>query len=148
MKDFAETTIRVRYAETDQLGVVYHANYFVWFEVGRVELIRGLGIIYKQMEIDEDSHIVVTEAECRYHRPARYDDLVRVRTRITEVHTRTIGFSYEVFRDESGDSPVLLAKGSTKHVVCGRNGRPKTLPEKYRTVFSQILSGDAALSRQ
>lgn len=145
MKDFGDTKVRVRYAETDQLGVVYHANYFVWFEVGRVELMRELGIIYKQLEIEDDCHIVVTEAQCRYERPARYDDVLRVRTRITEVHTRTICFGYEVLRDDSGEA---LAHGFTKHVVCGRNGRPKTLPEKYRKVFSQIPAGDAAYSRQ
>jgi acyl-CoA thioester hydrolase len=145
MKEFAEATVRVRYAETDQLGVVYHAHYFVWFEVGRVELIRELGIVYKQMEIDDDCHIVVTEAHCRYERPARYDDVLRVRTRITEAHTRTISFGYEVIHGETGN---LLASGSTKHVVCGRNGRPKTLPEKYRKIFSQIPTADAAYSRR
>jgi acyl-CoA thioester hydrolase len=143
MKEFAEATVRVRYAETDQLGVVYHANYFVWFEVGRVELIRELGIVYRQMEFEDDCHIVVTEAQCRYERPARYDDVLRVRTRITEVHTRTISFGYEVIHGETGS---LLASGSTKHVVCGRNGRPKTLPDKYRKVFAQLPASGAAYS--
>jgi acyl-CoA thioester hydrolase len=147
MKDFGEITVRVRYAETDQLGVVYHANYFVWFEVGRVELMRELGIVYKQLEVADDCHIVVTEARCRYERPAKYDDLLRVRTRIAEVHTRTMSFGYEVIRDENGES-VLLTTGSTKHVVCGRDGRPKTLPEKYRKVLSQIPAVDAAYSRR
>jgi acyl-CoA thioester hydrolase len=130
--EFHETTVRVRYAETDQLGVVYHANYFVWFEVGRVELIRHLGISYKKMELEDDCHIVVADVHCRYHHPARYDQELRIRTRITEVQSRTIQFGYEIVEKESGR---LLTTGETTCVVCGRDGRPKTLPEKYRKVF-------------
>jgi acyl-CoA thioester hydrolase len=132
MPDFHDTTVRVRYAETDQLGVVYHANHFIWFEVGRVELIRSMGVSYKQMELEDDCHIVVAEARCRYHHPARYDEVLRVRTRIAEATKRTIRFSYELFHAESDK---LLATGETTHVVCGRDGRPKTLPEKYRRLF-------------
>jgi acyl-CoA thioester hydrolase len=132
MPDFHDTTVRVRYAETDQLGVVYHANHFIWFEVGRVELIRSMGVSYKQMELEDDCHIVVAEARCRYHHPARYDQVLRVRTRIAEATKRTIRFSYELFHAESDK---LLATGETTHVVCGRDGRPKTLPEKYRRLF-------------
>ena len=132
MSDYHETTVRVRYAETDQLGIVYHSNYFVWYEVGRVELIRSMGITYKQMELEDDCHIVVAEARCRYHHPARYDEVLRVRTRIAEAKSRTIRFAYEVFHNESGK---LLATGETTHVVCGRDGRPKSLPEKYRRLF-------------
>ena len=76
MKDYAEAITRVRYAETDQMGVVYHGNYFTWFEIGRVELCRELGFEYKQMEIEDDSFIVVAEAHCRYKRPARFDDVL------------------------------------------------------------------------
>ncbi len=140
MANFHETTVRVRYAETDQLGIVYHSNYFVWYEVGRVELIRSLGISYKQMELEDDCHIVVAEAHCRYHHPARYDEVLRVRTRIAESRRRTIRFSYEVFHAESGK---LLATGETTHVVCGRDGRPKTLPEKYRRLFG-LTSAESA----
>ena len=77
-----DTTVRVRYAETDQMGVVYHANYLIWFEVGRVELMRALGIEYKRMEIEDDCHIVVADVRCRYHSSAVYDEVIRVRTRI------------------------------------------------------------------
>ena len=138
-----DTTLRVRYAETDQMGVVYHANYFVWFEVGRVELIRSLGINYKQMEAEDDCHIVVAEAHCRYLHPARYDDVLRVRTLITEVGTRIVKFSYEVF-PEAADR--LLASGATTHVICDRDGWPKTLPEKYREYFAKARTGAAERS--
>jgi acyl-CoA thioester hydrolase len=127
-----DATLRVRYAETDQMGVVYHANYLIWFEVGRVELMRALGIEYKRMEIDDDCHILVADMHCRYHFPARYDEVVRVRTRIAESRNRTIKFAYEIFRDPDGR---LLATGDTTHVICGRNGKPKLLPHKYRGIL-------------
>ena len=128
-----ETTVRVRYAETDQMGVVYHSNFFVWFEVGRVEMLRTMGVTYKDMEQVDDCHIVVVEASCQYKKPARYDDVLRIRTRIAEARTRTIRFSYEVFHDATGD---LLATGSTGHVICDSEGRPRSLPEKYRKLFA------------
>jgi len=130
--EYHDVTVRVRYAETDQMGVVYHANYLVWFEVGRVELMRALGVEYKRMEIDDDCQIVVADAHCRYHHPARYDEVLRVRTRIAESKNRVIRFSYELFRDADEQ---LLATGETTHIICGRNGRPKRLPQKYRKVF-------------
>ena len=133
--EYHDTTVRVRYAETDQMGVVYHANYLVWFEVGRVELMRALGVEYKKMEAEDDCHIVVADAHCRYHHSARYDEVLRVRTRIAESRNRTIRFGYQVFRDRDHQ---LLATGETTHVICGNNGRPKLLPEKYRAIFSQL----------
>src|ERR1700732_47307 len=93
---------------------------------------RHKGIDYKQMEIQDDCFIVVAESKCRYRRPARYDDPLRIRTRVTEFKRRTIHFSYEVLHDETCE---LLATGETVHVVCDSHGRPKTLPEKYRRVF-------------
>lgn len=130
-----DATIRVRYAETDQMGVVYHANFLVWFEVGRVELMRALGIEYKRMEADDDCHIVVAEVNCRYHHPARYDEVLRIRTRIAESRNRIVKFSYEVFRDSDGQ---LLATGGSTHVICGSTGRPKLLPEKYRQLLCAL----------
>ena len=130
-----DATVRVRYAETDQMGVVYHANFLVWFEVGRVELMRALGIEYKRMEADDDCHIVVAEVNCRYHHPARYDEVLRIRTRIAESRNRIVKFSYEVFRDSDGQ---LLATGGSTHVICGSNGRPKLLPEKYRQLLCAL----------
>jgi len=88
--------LRVRYAETDQMGVVYHANYLIWFEVGRVELMRALGVEYKRMEIEDDCRIVVADAHCRYHHAAVYDEVLRIRTRIAESRNRVVKFSYEI----------------------------------------------------
>jgi len=132
MLEYFDAKVRVRYAETDQMGVVYHANYFVWFEVGRVELMRALGVEYKTMERDDDCHIVVADVHCRYHHPARYDEELRIRTRIAESRNRLVKFSYELFRDADD---TLLATGHTTHIICGSNGRPKTLPEKYRRIL-------------
>ena len=129
---FYDTTVRVRYAETDQMGVVYYGNYYLWFEVGRVELCRQLGFEYKKMETEDDSFIVVAESSCRYRKPAKFDDLLRIRTRIAEAQRRTICFAYEIYRDETNE---LLANGETFHVICDRLGRPKSLPEKYRRLF-------------
>jgi acyl-CoA thioester hydrolase len=133
MKDFADARVRVRYAETDQMGVVYHGNYFTWFEVGRVEMCRHLGFEYKQMEIQDDTLIVVAEASCRYKRPARFDDELVVRTRVTRQDKRTLRFGYEIFRRPEDE---LLATGETTHVICDHQGRPKSMPEKYRKFFS------------
>jgi len=132
MLEYHDAKVRVRYAETDQMGVVYHTNFFIWFEVGRVELMRALGVEYKKMEKEDDCHIVVAEAHCRYHHPARYDEVLRVRTRIAESRNRVVKFSYELFRDSDG---MLLANGHTTHIICGGNGRPKLLPEKYRRIM-------------
>ncbi|MGC1659405.1 MAG: thioesterase family protein [Candidatus Acidiferrales bacterium] len=132
MNEVAEATVRVRYAETDQMGVVYHGNYFTWFEIGRVELCRQLGFEYKQMESEDDSFIVVAEAYCRYKRPARFDELLTVRTSVLDSQRRTIRFGYEVIRQTDGET---IASGETLHVICDRQGRPKSLPEKYRKYF-------------
>jgi len=132
MSDHSDTTLRVRYAETDQMGVVYHSNYYIYFEVGRVEYMRQRGVDYKQMEIDDDTFIVVAESKCRYLRPARYDDVLRIRTRVVAAKRRTIEFAYEVLRDKTGE---LLATGGTKHVTCDSKGRPKSLPAKYGKHF-------------
>jgi acyl-CoA thioester hydrolase len=137
MIEFHDATVRVRYAETDQMGVVYHANYLVWFEVGRVELMRALGIEYKRMEIEDDCRIVVADVHCRYHQSAQYDEVLRIRTRIAESRNRLIKFSYEVIRDADGK---VLANGETTHVICGINGRPKMLAEKYRGVFDLVVA--------
>ena len=132
MLEYHDAKVRVRYAETDQMGVVYHANFLIWFEVGRVELMRALGVEYKKMEKEDDCRIVVADVHCRYHDSARYDEDLRIRTRITESKNRVIVFSYEVIRDEDGK---VLANGETTHVICGSNGRPKLLPEKYRRIM-------------
>jgi acyl-CoA thioester hydrolase len=132
LNGYFETTIRVRYAETDQMGVVYHGNYFTWFEVGRVDFCRQLGFEYKQMELQDDSFIVVADAHCRYKRPARFDDVLVIRTTVLMSHRRTVKFGYEIVDLETKE---LLATGETTHVFCDKQGRPKALPEKYRKYF-------------
>jgi len=132
MSESSDTVVRVRYAETDKMGVVYYANYYIYFEIGRVEYMRARGVDYRAMEIEDDAYIVVAESKCRYRRPARYDDPLRIRTRVLAAKTRMISFGYEILHDESGE---LLATGETTHVVCDCDGRPKPLPEKYRRYF-------------
>ena len=131
-----DTTVRVRYAETDQMGVVYHSNYLIWFEVGRVELMRSLGFDYKRMELDDDTYIVVADIHCRYQHPARYDEVLTVRTRILEAKTRTLKFGYEIFRRED---QKLLAIGHTIHVACSRDGHVKHFPDKIQGSVSLDL---------
>jgi acyl-CoA thioester hydrolase len=131
MQDYSETTFRVRYSETDQMGLAHHGNHFIWFESGRVELCRHLGFDYKQMEIEDDSFIVVVEASCRYKRPAHFDDIITVRTRVLGSQRRTVRFGYEIL-NQAGE---LIATGETLHVICDRLGRPKSLPEKYIKYF-------------
>jgi acyl-CoA thioester hydrolase len=132
MSEFIETVVRVRYAETDKMGIVYYANYFIYFEIGRVEYLRQQGLDYRRMELEDDSFTVVADAKCRYRRPARYDDPLRIRTRVTNARLRTITFGYEIFHDVTEE---LLATGESIHVVCDSKGRPKPLPEKYRHYF-------------
>jgi acyl-CoA thioester hydrolase len=145
MKDYSEAITRVRYAETDQMGVVHHGNYFTWFEIGRVELCRELGFEYKQMETEDDSFIVVAEAHCRYKRPARFDDVLEIRTRVTQSQRRTLRFGYEIFNQATGE---LIATGETLHVICDSLGRPKSLPEKYRQFFPASNGSAQGASRE
>ncbi len=130
-----ETRLRVRYAETDQMGIVYYANYLVWMEVGRVEYCRAAGIRYRDMEVEDGILLTVAEASCRYLSPATYDEEVIVRTWIEEAHPRMIRFGYEMTGAEDGRR---LATGETKHVFCGRDRKPRKLLEKYRPAFGII----------
>jgi acyl-CoA thioester hydrolase len=131
-----ETRIRVRYAETDQMGVVYHANHFIWFEVGRVELLRQFGFTYKDMEREDDCFIAVVDAQCRYKSPVHYDDEVIVRTHLKHVREKVIRFGYELRRAETGE---LLAEGETTHIVADSKMKPRALPEKYMKVFRAAI---------
>jgi len=124
------TTLRVRYAETDQMGVVYYANYFVWCEIGRVEFFRQLGYDYKQMESDDDCHLPVVECHCRYRAPARYDDEVAVETRVTALRSSVIKFAYRILRI-AADGETLLAVAETVHVTVDKLMQKRKLPEKY-----------------
>jgi acyl-CoA thioester hydrolase len=132
-----ETRIRVRYAETDQMGVVYHSNHFIWFEVGRVELFRQLGFSYKEMEREDDCFIAVVDARCRYKAPVHYDDEVIVRTCLKHVREKVIHFGYELRNAESGE---LLAEGETVHIVADGKMKSRSLPGKYMRVFRAAMA--------
>ena len=128
-----ETAIRVRYAETDQMGVAYYGNYLTWFEVGRVEWCKANGFNYRDMEREDGAMLVVAEARCRYKAPARFDDELIVRTSLQRARSKLIAFAYEVRNASTG---MLVATGETTHLVTGRDFRPRALPEKYRHIFS------------
>jgi acyl-CoA thioester hydrolase len=128
-----EFKVRVRYAETDQMGVVYHANYLIWFEVGRVEHIRQLGLDYKSMEQQEGCMIAVVEANCRYKAPARYDDELTIRTHIAGLRGSILRFAYSIHR--SADD-LLLCEGSTTHIVVDRNMKRTAMPARYAELFA------------
>jgi acyl-CoA thioester hydrolase len=129
-----ETRLRARYAETDQMGVVYYANYLVWMEVGRVEYCRAVGFRYRDLETEHSVGLAVAEANCRYLYPATYDEEVVVKTSVTELGSRLIKFEYEM---TSGESGRTLARGYTKHIFVGKDMRPSKLPEQYLPLFEQ-----------
>jgi acyl-CoA thioester hydrolase len=128
----SHSRIRVRYAETDKMGVVYYANYLVWFEVGRTDLLRESGWNYREMEIEGFS-LPVIEVQCAYRESAKYDDEIDVRTTGAMVSPVRVQFNYEVVRVADA---ATLATGSTVHATLDRNGRPCRLPDRVRTLFS------------
>ena len=138
--EWHETVVRVRYSETDKMGVVYHANYLIWFEIGRTEFCRARGFSYRDMEENEQAFLVVAESYCRYKAPAYYDDELLIRTHITELRRRSLRFGYEVMRLSDGQ---IIAEGETGHVVTDGQGRVRSFPAGY----SQLLSAapDAAI---
>lgn len=138
---WTESRLRVRYAETDQMGVVYYANYLVWFEIGRTDFCHRHGFAYREMEQIDGLFIMVAEARCRYKAPARYDDDLVVRTTLRAMRKRVLTFGYEVLRPATNE---LLAEGETVHVITDREGRPRVLPDKYRELF---LSGVKTAAR-
>lgn len=129
MDGWHETEIRVRYAETDKMGIVHHSNYLIWFEAGRSELCRARGFSYKEMEEQDNALMVVAETYCRYKSPAYYEDVLTVRTQVAEVRSRSIRFIYEIVR-ESDDT--LLAEGETLHLVTDDNKKVKLIPDVYK----------------
>ena len=133
----AESRLRVRYAETDQMGVVYHSNYFIWFEVGRVDLLRELGFTYREMERQDGCYIAVVDARCRYKAPARYDDEITVRTHLKNVRESVVHFGYEAIRISDG---TLLAEGETTHIVTDKEMKIKAIPAKYLDVFRAAVA--------
>ena len=129
MNGWHETEVRVRYAETDQMGIAHHANYLIWFEAGRSDLCRARGFSYKDMEEQAGALMVVAESYVRYKSPAFYEDVLSVRTTVSEVRSRSIRFSYEIYR--SSDD-TLIAEGETLHLVTDTNQRVRTIPEVYK----------------
>jgi acyl-CoA thioester hydrolase len=124
----SEVRLRVRYAETDQMGVAYHSNHFIWFEVGRVELLRQLGFSYKDMEQKDNCHMPVVDARCRYRVPAVYDEEIIVRTHLRNVRESVVRFGYELRRANDGR---LLATGETMHIAVDSEKKITSFPEKY-----------------
>jgi acyl-CoA thioester hydrolase len=127
----AESRAKVRYAETDQMGVAYYANYFVWFEVGRSQYCNDCGFSYRDMERETGLFLIVAEASCRYKNPARYEDELIIRTRVTESTRRTLRFSYEIERADG----AAVATGETLHVLINAAGRPSSFPGKYLSLL-------------
>ncbi len=135
------TEVRVRYAETDQMGIVYYANYLVWFEIGRVELLRSLGLAYSQLEIEHECILPVIEASCRYRSPARYDDRILIETRPALLRGSVLKFAYRILRKgQDGAEPALLAEGETTHVVCDSQMNKKPLPAHYAAVLRAMMA--------
>ena len=128
-----ETKLRVRYAETDKMGVAYHSNFVIWLEVGRVELMRQLGFHYSQMEQQDDCFIPVVDLRVRYKAPAQYDDEIVIRTEIRNVRSSLLHFTYEIFRESDR---TLLATGETMHIIVNKKFERRPLPEKFMQAFT------------
>lgn len=127
MQDTIDCEVRVRYAETDKMGVAYYANYLVWFEVGRSEFCRRKGFSYAELE-RLGYLLVVTDVHCRYRNSARYDDLLTVRTRLKGINKRMITFGYQILRN---GTDVVIAEGETRHLSIDLNGKARSLPEDF-----------------
>lgn len=128
----SEAIVKVRYAETDQMGIAYYANYLIWFEVGRTQYCNDRGFSYRDMERETGLFLMVAESYCRYREPARYDDELLIRTRISQLTRRTVRFSYEIARLSDG---AAIAVGETMHVLANSQGRPSSMPEKYLSLL-------------
>lgn len=141
--EWHETLLRVRYAETDKMGIVYYANYLIWFEIGRTEFCRTRGFSYRDMEEMDDAFLVVAESYCRYKAAAYYDDELLVRTHITEMRKRSLRFGYEIVRVADGQ---IIAEGETGHVITDATGRVRSFPEGYvqRLLAPPILKSQGA----
>ena len=134
MPHVSKSRFRVRYAETDQMGMVYYANYLVWLEVGRSDFCRECGFSYRDLEREEQAFLTVAEANCRYLAPARYQDEIVVETELSRVRGRVIEFTYRVMCGST-----LLAEGRTLHVVIGTDGRPRSMPQRYLELLKSKL---------
>lgn len=131
--------LRVRYADTDQMGVAYHSNYLIWFEVARTDFCRSCGFTYARMESQVQCYLPVTEVRCRYRRPLKYDEEFRVEASIEQISRRGMKFKYRVV---SPDGSILYAEGNTHHIVTDGSGRPKKLPDAFYRRFKEIQSNE------
>jgi acyl-CoA thioester hydrolase len=138
MNGWHETEVRVRYAETDQMGIAHHSNYLIWFETGRSDLCRARGFSYKDMEEQAGALLVVAESYVRYKSPAFYEDILTVKTSISEIRSRSIRFNYEIYRNDD----TLIAEGETLHLVTDQNQKVRSIPEEYK----RLLAGDDPLA--
>jgi acyl-CoA thioester hydrolase len=137
------TQVRVRYAETDQMGIVYYANYLVWFELGRVELLRSLGLAYSNLEKEHSLILPVVDAHCRYREPARYDDEILIETSPALLRGSVLKFAYRILRKaREGQENALLAEGDTVHVVCDGQLQRQPLPEPYAAALRALMSAE------
>lgn len=133
-ENYSESKIRVRYAETDAMGIVYHSNYYIWFEVGRGDFMRRFEFSYKQME-EMGVILPVVETHCRYRMSAQYDDLITVRTQVKELSAAKLRFGYQVIRDSDN---ALLAEGETVHAFTDKTKRPINLKKNYSELYDML----------
>jgi acyl-CoA thioester hydrolase len=136
----AQVRFRVRYAETDQMGVVYHANYLPWFEMARTDLCAARGVRYRDIEVNDNLLLTVVDAQLRYHAPARYDDEIVAEARLKRSHPRMVVFTYEI---RNAATSQLLVTGETRHIFITREGRTVKVPRKYYDLFA-IGSADGS----
>ena len=136
MGKICESRVRVRYAETDQMGMAYYANYLIWMEVGRSDFCRQCGFSYRDLEREEQAFLTVAEATCRYHSPARYEDELVIETELARAKGRIVEFTYRIKRDDT-----VLADGRTVHVVIGPDGRPRAMPQRYLNLLQEAAGG-------
>ena len=138
------TEIRVRYAETDQMGIVYNANYLVWFEIGRVELMRALGYSYDTLEKESGVLLPVAEIGCRFKSAARFDEILRIETRPALVRSSMVKFAYRILRTEADGAVTVLAEGQSTHLVCDSQLKRCKLPAAYETALRTEMEKESA----
>jgi acyl-CoA thioester hydrolase len=125
--DYVDVDVRVRYAETDQMGVAYYANYVVWFEVGRSEYLRAKGFSYRELE-ELGYRLAVVDLRCRYKGSVEYDELLIVRTHVKDLKTRMVTFGYAILKKETQE---VVAHGETRHICLNKKGNPSSMPERF-----------------
>ncbi len=126
--------VRVKYADTDQMAVVYYANYFVWLEIARTEFLRSLGVDYRTIEKEKKLSLPVVEAYCKYKAPARYDDIVLIKTKVSQIKNSTLRFDYNLFNKESGE---LLVEAYTTHVFIDKDRKPVRMPQEIKSILEK-----------